>query len=124
MSGSNVEITYCEIVNSGDKGVSGGESSIVKIENTKINKAKIAIASKDLSVVNVSSVTVQNVDYGFVAFQKKPEFGPAKIIVTDLDVDLSRGNNLIDKGSLLILKGDTITGIKLVDVGSLYKGFN
>jgi len=124
LSGSNVEITYCEIVNSGDKGVSGGESSIVKIENTKINKAKIAIASKDLSVVNVSSVTVQNVDYGFVAFQKKPEFGPAKIIVTDLDVDLSRGNNLIDKGSLLILKGDTITGIKLVDVGSLYKGFN
>jgi len=75
-------------------------------------------------VVNVSSVTVQNVDYGIVAFQKKPEFGPAKIIVTDLDVDLSRGNNLIDKGSLLILKGDTITGIKLVDVGSLYKEFN
>ena len=104
LSGSNVDITYCEIVNSGDKGVSGGENSIVKIENTKINKAKIAIASKDLSVVNVSSVTVQNVDYGFVAFQKKPEFGPAKIIVTGLDVDLSRGKNLIEKGSLLILK--------------------
>jgi len=124
LSGSNVEISYCEIVNSGDKGISGGENSIVKIENTKINKAKIAIASKDLSVVNVSSVTVKNVDYGLVAFQKKPEFGPANIIVTGHDIDFSRGNNLIDKGSLLILKGDTITGIKLVDVGSLYKEFN
>ena len=124
LSGSNVEISYCEIVNSGDKGVSGGENSVVKIENTKINKAKIAIASKDLSVVNVSSVTVQNVDYGFVAFQKKPVFGPAKIIVTGGDIDLSSDNNLVDKGSLLILKGDTITGVKLIDVGSLYREFN
>ena len=124
LSGSNVEISYCEIVNSGDKGVSGGENSVVKIENTKINKAKIAIASKDLSTVALSSVVVENVDYKLVAFQKKPEFGPAKIIVTGGDTDLSSVKNLVDKGSLLILKGDTIIGVKLIDVGSLYKEFN
>ena len=124
LSGSTVEITDCEIENAGDKGVSGGENSIVKIENTKINRANIAIASKDLSTVFVTSVTVQNVDYGFVAFQKKPEFGPAKIIVASVNADFSNDKNLIDKGSFLILKGDTVRGTKQIDITSLYKEFN
>jgi hypothetical protein len=123
LSGSNVEIKHCEIENSGDKGISGGENSTVKIENTKVNKAKIAIASKDLSTVIVSSITFQNVDYGFVAFQKKPEFGPAKIIVKNTKKELI-DNNLIGVGSLLIkhseVTTDTIKGIVPIDIGSLY----
>ena len=123
LSGSNVEIKHCEIENSGDKGISGGENSTVKIENTKVNKAKIAIASKDLSTVIVNSITFQNVDYGFVAFQKKPEFGPAKIIVKNTKKELI-DNNLIGVGSLLIkhseVTTDTIKGIVPIDIGSLY----
>lgn len=128
LSGSNVEIFRCEIKNCGDKGVSGGENSIVKIENTKINKAKIAIASKDLSVVTVSSVTIQNVDYGFVAFQKKPEFGPAKIIVTKASGTVMKNKNLVDINSLLINKAgsktDTLLGLKAIDLEALYPPFN
>ena len=123
LSGSNVEVKHCEIENSGDKGISGGENSTVKIENTKVNKAKIAIASKDLSTVTVNSITFQNVDYGFVAFQKKPEFGPAKIIVKNTKKELI-DNNLIGVGSLLIkhskVTTDTIKGILPIDIGSLY----
>jgi hypothetical protein len=125
LSGSTIEINHCAIENSGDKGVSGGENSIVKIENTKINRAKIAIASKDLSTVTVGSVTMQNVDYGFVAFQKKPEFGPAKIIVKNNNKELQK-NNLIDIGSLLIMQGkvkpDTIKGLVSLNIDSLYYG--
>jgi len=123
LSGSDVEIKYCEIENSGDKGISGGENSTVKIENTKVNKAKIAVASKDLSTVIVNSITFQNVDYGFVAFQKKPEFGPAKIIVKNTKTELI-DNNLMGVGSLLIKHGkvttDTIKGVVPIDIESLY----
>ena len=123
LSGSNVEINHCEIENSGDKGISGGENSIVKIENTKINMAKIAIASKDFSTVVVNSVIVENVDYGFAAFQKKPEFGPAKIIIKNIKKEYIN-NILIGFGSLLIrhskAKTDTIKGLVPLDIESLY----
>jgi len=124
LSGSNVDINDCTIENSGDKGVSGGENSTIKINNINIDGAKIAIASKDKSSVSVSSITTKNVDYGFVAFQKKPEYGPAKIIVTNSNKEVTSSNNLIDTGSILITNGDTIKGTKPIDINSLYKEFN
>jgi len=127
LSGSIINIKGCTITNSGDKGISGGENSFVKVDDTKINKAKTAIASKDLSTVTVNSVILQNVDYGFVAFQKKPEFGPAKIIVTNAIGGAVNYKNLIDNGSLLINKkgdmADTIVGGVNINVDSLYLEF-
>jgi len=127
LSGSIIDIKGCTITNSGDKGISGGENSLVKVDDTKINKAKTAIASKDLSTVIVNSVILQNVDYGFVAFQKKPEFGPAKIIVTNTIRGVINYKNLIDSGSMLINnkgdRADTIVGGVKINVDSLYLEF-
>jgi hypothetical protein len=127
LSGSIVDIKGCTVTNAGDKGISGGENSFVKVDDTKINKAKTAIASKDLSTVTVNSVILQNVDYGFVAFQKKPEFGPAKIIVTNAMEGFVNYKNLIDNGSVLINKkggkADTIVGGVKINVDSLYLEF-
>ena len=123
LSGSNVEINYCEIQNSGDKGISGGENSIVKVENTTIDQAKIAIASKDLSTITVSGTTIQNVEISFAAFQKKPEFGPAKVIVKNSEKETIT-RHLIGNGSLLInqnkVQPDTIIGTRPIDIESLY----
>ncbi len=127
LSGSTINIKGCVIANSGDKGISGGENSFVKVDDTKINKAKTAIASKDLSAVIVNSVVLQNVDYAFVAFQKKPEFGPAKIIITNTIGEGANNKSLIDVGSILIInkgdKTDTIVGGEKINVDSLYLEF-
>jgi len=127
LSGSSVEITGCDILNSGDKGISGGENSHLKVKTTNINGAKVAIASKDLSSIKVHSIAVQNVDFGYVIFQKKPEFGPAKVIVTNTNETVIKNKNLIDTGSLLINIGefniDTIKGVRPINVDSLYMEF-
>ena len=61
------------------------------------------------------------------AFQKKPEFGPAKIIVTNAIGGAVNYKNLIDNGSLLINKkgdmADTIVGGVNINVDSLYLEF-
>ena len=65
----------------GDKAISVGEQAKVTAKNIEVDKANIGFASKDLSVLNISDVTVTNSNKGFVAYQKKPEYGPAKIIL-------------------------------------------
>ena len=80
-SGSIVTIDQCQFRNCGDKGISVGEASDVSVFNTNIKDCPIALASKDLSVVLVRDVALIDCLQGFVAFQKKPEFGPARILV-------------------------------------------
>ncbi|MEZ5056187.1 MAG: hypothetical protein R2879_04030 [Saprospiraceae bacterium] len=41
----------------------------------------IGVASKDLSVLMIDNLTMENCEIGFTAYQKKPEYGQAKIIV-------------------------------------------
>lgn len=80
-SGSVVNIFECHIEAPGDKGISCGEESDVSVFDTTIENSPIAVASKDLSVLFMRNITINNCRQGFVAFQKKPEFGPGKIIV-------------------------------------------
>jgi len=127
LSGSTVDIKGCSITNSGDKGISGGENSLVKVDNTNINRAKTAVASKDMSSMFINNVEIINVDYGYVVFQKKPEYGPAKVIVTNTAEGIISHENLIDRGSMLIKKGgrktDTILGESKINVEMLYREF-
>lgn len=80
-SGSTVNIYNCRTKNTGDKGISCGEQSDIAVFETTIDTSPIAVASKDLSVLFLRDITLKNCIQGFVAFQKKPEFGPGKIIV-------------------------------------------
>ena len=128
LSGSTVDIKGCNIVNSGDKGISGGENSLVKVNDTNIDSAKIAVASKDLSSVFISSTEITNVNYVYVAFQKKAEHGPAKIIITNTAEGIINQKNLIDRGSMLIhnrggATADTIIGETKINVDLLYSDF-
>ncbi|NRA11520.1 MAG: CotH kinase family protein, partial [Crocinitomicaceae bacterium] len=80
-SGSTILIENCIVKNARDKAVSGGEGSHLTINDCVIDGAYIAIASKDLSSVSVSGIHVLNAEYGFAAYRKKPEYGPASISV-------------------------------------------
>ena len=47
ISSSSIFIENCNISNSGDKGISAGEKSIINIKNCNIYNSKMGIASKD-----------------------------------------------------------------------------
>lgn len=109
-SGSVVTITGCNIDKPGDKGVSGGENSTLTIENLNVYGGVIALASKDLSSVEVKNVNIIKSLFAYAAFRKKPEFGPATIRVTDGVASDVNQLHAIETGSLLLLESDSIKG--------------
>ncbi|MCB0706341.1 MAG: CotH kinase family protein [Saprospiraceae bacterium] len=80
-SGSILEVRGCQIINNGDKGVSVGEASEVAVFQSEVQNANIGLASKDRSVLVVDELKLKDCNQGFTAYQKKPEFGGASILV-------------------------------------------
>jgi len=125
-SGSQITINSCTVRNSGDKGISCGENSHLTIVNCEIDSAFIAIAAKDLSSVVVEEVSISRCDYSFAVFQKKPEYGPATIVVDSLSTDTrsakdpKKVNYLVDKNSILFYLGEEIVGEEHIDIDKLY----
>jgi len=107
-SGSSVIIRDCSIVGAGDKGVSVGENSTVKIVSASVRDCTIAIASKDLSELVIDNISITGCKQGFTAYQKKPEFGPATIIVHRYTMDGVKQPFMIESGSSLQLPDRTI----------------
>jgi hypothetical protein len=121
ISGSSVEMENIFIDGIGDKGLSVGENSTVSAKQVKILNANIAVASKDMSEVSIEDIVITDSESGFVVFQKKPEFGPAKI-----SVDSFAGNNigtphLIEEGSILVIDGRGLNGKEKDVAAALYK---
>ncbi len=109
-SGSVVNIKRMDIHGAGDKGISVGEEAHVNITSTYINGAQIGVAAKDLSLLKINLVNMVNCETGFAAYQKKPEFGPAKIEVKRYGAENVEQLYLLDKGSNLMLVDKEIIG--------------
>ena len=109
-STSHIDVINCKIYSASDKGISGGEASVVKVKNCVINGANIGIASKDKSVLKVSNTQIKDVTYVFTVFQKKPEYGPAKIIANNVKSGDYIQFSLVEKRSEFILNGVKIPG--------------
>jgi len=120
-SGSEVDIENCNILNVGDKGISGGENSILSVKNTFISDAKIAIASKDKSLVTISDSRIENCYYGFVVLQKKPEFGSAVLKTSNVIFSNLINIHLIEKKSKLYLDNKLIIGYDKNTAKKFYK---
>jgi len=125
-SGSHISINSCSVLNSGDKGISCGEKSQLKITNTRIEMAFIAIAAKDLSTVMVEEVFIAHCEYPFAVFQKKPEYGPATIVVESTVIETpssmypAKVNSLVDKNSKLLYMGVETVGTESINIEKLY----
>ncbi len=78
-AGSKAEIRNTVINGAGDKGLSIGEESLVKVSDASVSRATIALASKDLSETFADGLQIFDSDIGFAVYQKKPEFGGAQI---------------------------------------------
>jgi len=109
-SGSVINIKRMDIHRAGDKGISVGEEAHVNVTSTYINGAKIGVAAKDLSLLKINLVNMVNCETGFAGYQKKPEFGPAKIEVKRYGAEQVGQLYLLDKGSRLMLVDQEIVG--------------
>ena len=85
-----------------------GENSKMAIDGINISNSAIAIAGKDLSVVNAKNLKISNTQLGFTAFQKKPEFGPSKITVIGISMTGIETKYLIESSSSLFVDNKKI----------------
>jgi hypothetical protein len=122
-SGSTIDIEDCTIIESGDKGISGGEHSILNVRNCFITNATIGIASKDKSIVNVSNTKLEFCNFAFAAYRKKAEFGPAQIKVESAMLNNISKRYLIEKGSEITHLGKIHVGTEMFDIDSMYQQF-
>lgn len=121
ISGSRVVVRNTFFHDILDKAISVGEHSHVDAYGIRVERASMAVASKDRSTARVEGATLRDVTLaGFAAFVKKPEFGVARIDATGVRfLDDSR-RTLVQKGSLVVLNGQRDTGIDM-DVKAGYE---
>ena len=121
VSGSNLNIYNVKILDAGDKALSAGENSQMKIEKVDVTNCEIAVAGKDLSIVTAKNLNIKNTKLGFTAFQKKPEFGPSNITISNIKMDSVETKYLIENTSSLMVDGKKIE-TKQADVKSVMYG--
>ena len=87
VSGGHYKINKAELNQCGDKGISVGEASFLKVENVNLLSANIGISSKDSSKVDISAAVISGVNICVEVKQKKQEFGGAALHVGNLECD-------------------------------------
>tara|TARA_Y100000389_G_scaffold202018_1_gene246232 strand:+ start:1561 stop:4242 length:2682 start_codon:yes stop_codon:yes gene_type:complete len=83
-SESKVDISDLNFYDIGDKAISAGENSIVKVGNVSINKSYLGIVSKDGSNVYGENINNLNVIIPFAAYIKKNEYELPKLKVVNV----------------------------------------
>jgi len=101
VSRSKIEARNLSISVVGDKGISVGEESTVSLDSIWVEKAVIAIASKDRSVVYAKNIEIESSETAFAAYQKKPEFGPSTFILGAYQVTDVKREFMIEDNSIL-----------------------
>ena len=71
ISGSELRFKNITIDFVGDKALSAGEKSFIYGKNINISNSEIGVTSKDLSLVEIKNITINDGNIGYCAFQKK-----------------------------------------------------
>jgi hypothetical protein len=109
-SGSQVAISGCTMNEISDKAISGGENSHLIVKNCTVDKATIGVAAKDLSHLELENTEIRKTVYAFVAFMKKPEYGPATISAKNTDLNGNISLHQVEEGSVLSVNGAVVHG--------------
>ncbi len=107
-SGSEVVAKNVSINQVGDKGISAGEGSEIRLENVEINNANIAVASKDLSKLNIKNIDIKNSKIAAAAYQKKSEYGPGFLNIEQIKIANTLNTYLSEKRSIIKVNDETI----------------
>jgi len=122
-SGSTINVNGCDLIGVGDKGISSGEASTITVDNCYISNASMALVSKDQSLLTTANMSIKDCQIQYASYQKKDEFGPAKILVKNVNSNLVTNNVIIDLGSSIEFSDTTIVGVRPISVDSLYAPF-
>jgi hypothetical protein len=110
VSGSRVQIIDVHVHSAGDKAVSIGEGSTATIEGLEIDGCQTGVASKDLSVTQLTESRIDDCRVGLAVYQKKAEFGGGQIKASSIDLSGSDLPYIIELGSSIEIDGDTLRG--------------
>ena len=104
LSGSILRVRNSIFEENGDKALSAGEASDVALIGSSVEGAAIAVASKDNSMVLIEGITLRDSEQGFAAYQKKPEYGPAKIVASGVSAKNVRRLRVAGPGSEIVIE--------------------
>ena len=79
----------------------------------KINNSNIGIASKDLSLAKIKNLDIKNTKTCFVAFQKKPEYGPGYASIENILVENSKNKYVALNQSKIQIDGKILEQSKI-----------
>ena len=85
-----------------------GEKSSATIEYIKSENANIGLASKDDSILKVSNIEFISTKVPIAVYNKKKEFGAAKLLINDIQLKNSPNLFLVDQNSQLTIDGQKI----------------
>jgi len=108
VSGSAVVVEDLVVLGAGDKGISAGEASDVKVLSARIEQSNIGIAAKDRSSVSVVGAEITGCRIGVAVFQKKPEFGGAFASLEGSRLERNETDFLVEVGSNLEIDGEPV----------------
>ncbi|MCB0327800.1 MAG: CotH kinase family protein, partial [Bdellovibrionales bacterium] len=84
--GSDIDINKVQLSNSGDKGISIGESSTVIVKDSIFRNMALGLAAKDQSLVYILENQFESVDLEIDAYQKSKYYGGSMVVAPRLDL--------------------------------------
>lgn len=108
VSGSSLEIKNVVVTNASDKAISIGEGSKLTGGQVKIVGGEIGVVSKDLSTIELDNVNITDSKLAISSFQKKSEYGPGTISLTNLTLIDNTLDHLIEENSELSIEGKLV----------------
>ena len=112
-SGSKVELNEISISSVGDKAISAGEESKIKISDLSINNANIGVTSKDSSDLEIDNLKVTNSKIALLAYQRKLEYGPGKIKINSIILENNSENHLSQKNSIILIDNKKVDDVNM-----------
>ncbi|MEC7641589.1 MAG: hypothetical protein VYC17_05475 [Nitrospinota bacterium] len=121
VSGTQANLEGIQLRNINDKAISVGENSKLSATQVSIENVGTGLASKDLSETEITdSKFTRTRVAALMAYQKKNEYGPSRILASRLTLsDVSR-DHLAQTGSRIVMDGVPVP-TEDFDVDQLYK---
>ncbi len=121
VSGSQITVSSSEFHDISDKALSVGEKSTMSARNITIDRVGTGAASKDGSTLDLSDTEISNASFaGLTAYIKKPEYGSAEIIATNVAIKDAGTPVLVQTGSRVQVDGEN-SEVQDIDVDALYE---
>lgn len=119
LSGSNILISDTTLSLIGDKAISIGEKSNVKVQNLNISNSKYGIVNKDESKLQGNNIKIlDSTDYDIMAFTKKPYYSNSTLKLNDVEYEIKK--SIIQTGHQAKIN-NLILNTQSIDVNTLYE---